>query len=602
MNILTKTGLLLAMSFVNFVYAGIPIKNFSAEQSSRIVENVKVQSTDTFDNFLKQILSSSVLNEKGLIEQSTASKNPLSLTIKKYRGKETLTSSEHHVMQRLLGLYSRLKYGEEAIKTLAQLVAIPTFNVSGLAQHDNPHFKKMATVIAKIAQDFNLEFRNIDNRVYEVSLNGSSKEVVGIHAHADVVPVTPALWVLEDGTKLDPFHLTRIGDRMYGRGTEDDKNGIVVTLYAMRVIQEENIPLLRNIHLLIDTTEETSSQAIPYYFARNPTPNYNLALDGNYPVVIAEKGSGSVMANFTVRPGETNTHATAEIVTITGGLAMNQIPSASVATITSSNPKALALKLNQLAANFVAANGGNFSIYAVLDSQGQTQGQSQGVTLTVKGVSAHSSEPESGVNPVSRMFAFIEFVQHKNAIFKFNHITDAATYIVANWGLNSLGKTLDIDYSHEFMGPLTNAVTFIALDDKNLQVGVNLRLPVGREVDAIKQDISSKLSAWQKNSAIAVDFKIGMREPMYRNPKGQWVNALVDVATENLSMPREFGSSSGGTSVHNLPNGVQFGLAMPHEKYTGHNANEFKRVEQFLLDMQIITEMIARVGQLPSLE
>ena len=67
-------------------------------------------------------------------------------------------------------------------------------------------------------------------------------------------------------------------------------------------------------------------------------------------------------------------------------------------------------------------------------------------------------------------------------------------------------------------------------------------------------------------------------------------------------MPREFGSSSGGTSVHNLPNGVQFGLAMPHEKYTGHNANEFKRVEQFLLDMQIITEMIARVGQLPSLE
>jgi acetylornithine deacetylase/succinyl-diaminopimelate desuccinylase-like protein len=93
-----------------------------------------------------------------------------------------------------------------------------------------------------------------------------------------------------------------------------------------------------------------------------------------------------------------------------------------------------------------------------------------------------------------------------------------------------------------------------------------------------------------------------MKEPMYRNPKGQWVNALLDVATENLSMPREFGSSSGGTSVHNLPNGVQFGLAMPNQKYTGHNANEFKRVDQFLLDLQIITEMIARIGQMPDLK
>ena len=594
MNTLLRLALLLTMSFVNIVYAGMPVENLSAEQSSRIVQNVKVQPTDTFDNFLDQLLSSSVLTDQSVAPQSTAEKKVLSLTVKKYRAKETLTASELHMMQRLLGLYSRLKYGQDAINTLAKLVAIPTFNVAGLAQHNNPQFKKMASVLAKMAQDFNLEFRNIDNRIYEVSLKGSSKEVVGIHAHADVVPVTPSLWVLEDGTKLDPFHLTRIGDRMYGRGTEDDKNGIVVTMYAMKVIQEENIPLLRNIHLLIDTTEETSSQAIPYYFARNPTPKYNLALDGNYPVVIAEKGSGGVMANFPVRPGQTNASASAEIVTITGGLAMNQIPSASVATITSPKHKSLVLALNQFAANFVAANGGDFSIEAVTDSHV--------ITLTVKGVSAHSSDPESGVNPVSRMFAFIEFVQRQEAVFKFNHITDAATYIMANWGLSSFGNTLNIDYAHEFMGPLTTAVTFIALDDKNLQVGVNLRLPVGPDVNTLKQDISRKLHAWQKDSAINVAFKIGMREPMYRNPKGQWVNALVDVATENLSMPREFGSSSGGTSVHNLPNGVQFGLAMPHEKYTGHNANEFKRVEQFLLDMQIITEMITRVGQLPSLE
>lgn len=583
MNILLKV--VLVMGLITPVFAATePATNLSAELSAQIIESANVQAADKFDDFLTQLLSSTIISQQ----------EALSTAIKKYQAKETLQDIELHQLQRLLGLYTRLKYGQDAMHMLAQLVAIPTFRVDGLEQHDNPQFHKMAAALAKIAQDFNLAFRNIDNRIFEVSIKGSSEEVVGIHAHADVVPVTPSLWVLEDGTKLDPFKLTLIGDRMYGRGTEDDKNGIVVSLYAMKVIQEENIPLLRNFNLLIDTTEETSSEAIPYYFARNPTPNYNLALDGGYPVVIAEKGSGGVMSTFPVRVGQANKSAKAEIVGITGGLAINQIPAASVAKITSPDAAALVSTLNQWGSQFVAANGDNFSISA--------KATAFGLELSVKGISAHSSEPDSGVNPVSRIFAFIDYVQQQDAIFKFNHITDAAEYIATNWGLGFLGKHLGIDFSHDFMGPLTNSVTFIQLDDAILQVGVNLRIPVGRDVDNLKHDISQKLALWQTASGVDVDFKIAVREPMYRNPEGQWVNALLDVATENLSMPREFGSSNGGTSVHNLPNGVQFGLAMPDEKYSGHNANEFKRVEQFLLDLQIITEMIVRIGQIPSLE
>ena len=584
MNIVIKASLLLVIGFAFTVNAATPVTNLSTELSMEIIDKVDLQDTDRFDDFLTQLLSSTII-----LQQET-----VVLAIKKYRAKETLKDTELNQLQRLLGLYTRAQYGQEAMQTLAQLVAIPTFRVEGLEQHDNPQFHKMADAIAAIAKDFNLAFRNIDNRVFEVSLKGSSKEVVGIHAHADVVQVNPSLWVLDDGTKLNPFKLTLIGDRMYGRGTEDDKNGIVVSLYAMKVIQEENIPLLRNFNLLIDTTEETASDAIPYYFARNPTPNYNLALDGGYPVVIAEKGFGIIMADFAVRAGHANQAATAEIVDITGGLAINQIPAASVAKITSPMPTTLANKLNKLAETFIAANAGNFSINAIA--------YPQGVELTVKGVSAHSSEPESGVNPVSRMFAFINYVQQQDAILKHNHITDAAGYITDNWGLGYLGKIMGIDFSHEFMGPLTNAVTLIKLDDSRLQLGVNLRIPVGRETEPFKQDILDKLAIWQKANNVKVDFTVYLGKPMYRNPQGPWVNALLDVATENLSMPREFGSSSGGTSVHNLPNGVQFGLAMPNEKYSGHNANEFKRVNQFLLDLQIITEMIARIGQMPSLE
>jgi len=583
-NILVKASLALAISFsANWVQAS-PVENLSAEMSKQIVAAADIGPSSRFDGFLAQTISQDFFSDKPVLVHA----------VEKYRASKSLSDGELHVLQRLLGLYTRVKHGHDAMNTLAQLVAIPTFRVDGVEQHDNPEFHKFSRALAAIAEDFNLAFRNVDDRVYEVSLKGSSNEVVGIHAHADVVPVTPSLWQLEDGTKLDPFKLTRLGNRMYGRGTEDDKNGIVVSMYAMKVIQEENIPLMRNIHLLVDTTEETSSDAIPYYFSKNPTPNYNLALDGGYPVVIAEKGTGSILANFPERAGEKNKNATAEIIAVSGGLAINQIPGASVAVVTTPEPKNLAVQLNKMAKAFVSANGGNFSIVA--------DAREHDVELTVKGVSAHSSEPSGGVNPVSRMFMFIEYTQQKKAVFKFNHVTDAASYIAANWGLDFHGKTIGIDFSHDFMGPLTSSVTLVSQNNSTFTVGVNLRVPVGRDSAVLKQHLTERLSAWQSDKSVALDISIALREPMYRNPKGPWVNALLDVATENLSMPREFGSSAGATSVHNLPNGVQFGLAMPSKKYTGHNANEFKRVEQFLLDLQIITEMVARVGQMPNLE
>ena len=489
----------------------------------------------------------------------------------------------------MLGIYTRIKYGKAALETLRELVEIPTFNVDGVPQYQNPEFLKIADKIQALAKAFNLNFRNIDNRVYEISLEGSGDEVVGIHAHADVVPVTPENWVLKDGTKLDPFKVTLIGDRMYGRGTEDDKNGIVVAIYAMKVIKEEKLPLARQFKLLVDTTEETSGDAIPYYFEHNPTPQYNLALDGGYPVVIAEKGYGTVMATFPRRKGE---GSGAEIVAMTGGMATNQIPSASVATFVTDQPAELAASLQKAGAEYAKRNGGDFEVAAKVEGKD--------VKLTVTGVSAHSSEPESGVNPVARMLELIHSVDGKIAL-KHNHITDAARYASDNWGLDYLGGKLGVGFADEFMGPLTTSLTFVGQDDKAFKLAVNLRVPKGKSPETLKKEIADKLSAWDKNSKVAVDFTYSIAEPMYRNPEGEWVKALLAVATENLGMEHKFGTSAGATSVHELPNGVQFGLARPEVKYTGHTDNEFKTVDQFLLDLQIVTEMMGRVGQLPKL-
>ncbi|BBP53284.1 dipeptidase [Pseudomonas sp. St386] len=552
--------------------------NISAQQGAAIVKTFSNTSVTDFRQFLADVAKSDL--------GKAANLGP---AISAFQGNTTLSAEQQNEIHRLLGLYARVKYGQAATETLKELVAIPTFRKDGVVQHENPEFLKIADKIKSLAEAFNLNFRNIDNRVYEISLEGSGDEVVGIHAHADVVPVTPDNWVLKDGTRLDPFKVTQVGDRMYGRGTEDDKNGIVVALYAMKIIKEEKLPLARNFKLLVDTTEETTGDAIPYYFERNPTPNYNLALDGGYPVVIAEKGYGTVMANFTRRAAQGKG---AEITALTGGLATNQIPSTSVATFASDKPAELAASLLKAATDYAKRNGGNFEV--------STQVVGKDVQLTFTGVSAHSSEPESGVNPVARMLGLINGLDGKVTL-KHNHITDAARYAADNWGLDYLGKKLGIGFSDAFMGPLTASLTYVGMDEKTLKLAVNLRVPVGKTTEALKTEIAGKLAAWSKKSHIAVAFDYSIDEPMYRNPEGEWVKALLAVASENLGMEHKYGTSAGATSVHDLPNGVQFGLAMPDVKYTGHNDNEFKTVEQFLLDLQIVTEMMGRIGQLPKL-
>ncbi|MBF8724210.1 dipeptidase [Pseudomonas guariconensis] len=572
---LTTATLLLASLGL---FAGHAQANLTPQQSAAILKAYDGSDPAGFRQFLGK-----------LAESDLAKADNLADTVKVYLANKPLSADQQNEINRLLGLYTRIKYGKAATETLRELVAIPTFQVEGVPQHENPEFLKIADKIKALAEGFGLAFRNVDNRVYEISLGDNDKEVVGIHAHADVVPVNPDNWKLEDGTRLDPFKVTLVGDRMYGRGTEDDKNGIVVALYALKVAKDEKLPLARQFKLLVDTTEETTGEAIPYYFARNPKPNYNLALDGGYPVVIAEKGYGTVMASFRRRPA---TGKGAEVTQLTGGLATNQIPSTSVATLLGDNPAALAEGLKKAGDDYVKRNGGDFTIDAKVAGKE--------VILTVTGVSAHSSEPESGVNPVARMLDFLNGLGDRVPL-KHNHITDAARYAADNWGLDYLGKKLGVGFEDAFMGPLTASLTYVGLDQKALKLAVNLRIPKGKPIATIKDELADKLGTWARGSHTSVAFEYSLDEPMYRNPEGEWVKALLDVATQNLGLPHEFGTSAGATSVHDLPNGVQFGLAMPNVKYTGHNDNEFKTVEQFMLDLQIVSEMVARIGQMPKL-
>lgn len=84
---------------------------------------------------------------------------------------------------------------------------------------------------------------------------GSRSPVVWAISHLDVVPAgDESLW------SSDPFALRREGDRLYGRGAEDNHQGIVTTLFALGAIMDAGLGPKGEVRLLFVSDEETGSQ------------------------------------------------------------------------------------------------------------------------------------------------------------------------------------------------------------------------------------------------------------------------------------------------------------------------------------------------------
>lgn len=97
-------------------------------------------------------------------------------------------------------------------------------------------------------------------------LPGKRREKVWVLSHLDVVPPgEEALW------DSDPFTLRVEGDRLYGRGTEDNHHGIVASLMAVKAFLDLGITPDRTLALALVADEETgSAKGLAYLLKEKP--------------------------------------------------------------------------------------------------------------------------------------------------------------------------------------------------------------------------------------------------------------------------------------------------------------------------------------------
>ena len=107
----------------------------------------------------------------------------------------------------------------------------------------------------------------------------------GLFGHADVVSVDDS-WIL-----CDPFAAEVRDGFLIGRGSRDDKSGVIASLYAALAIRDLRIPFRSRIRLVVGTEEETGMSDMQRFMAEQTMPDVSLVPDMIYPVGRGEKGT-----------------------------------------------------------------------------------------------------------------------------------------------------------------------------------------------------------------------------------------------------------------------------------------------------------------------
>lgn len=393
-----------------------------------------------------------------------------------------------------------------------------------------PGPKKALEHTLELAESMGFRTRNLDNMIGYAEY-GEGEEMIAVLGHLDVVP-------LGDGWDHDPLG-ELCGDRIYGRGTLDDKGPMIGALYALKAIKEEGGSLKRRIRLIFGTNEESGDEDVERYNETEESPVMGFTPDADYPVIFSEKG----LARFRIE----KTLDSKTLISASAGEAVNQVPDLAKAE----------LRLED--------------------------GTSE--KLEARGKAAHASTPWQGENAIAKLMEKMADCQLPEDLKSF------ADFFGACVGDKTDGKGLGIAHDGGKFGAVTVNAGLLEGNENRIVIWFDCRYPYGMDFEEAFK------SAAQKAADFGIHAELERNTPPLYVPEDSiLVETLQRIYQEQTGTKADPIVIGGGTYAKAMKNIVAFGPVFPGQENLIHQKNEYISVCNLLNNTKIMAQAMYQLA------
>ena len=409
-----------------------------------------------------------------------------------------------------------------------------------------------------IASNMGFATNNYDNYVGTVDFNDKEK-ALDILAHLDVVPAG------DEWTVTEPYEPIIKDGKLYGRGSADDKGPAIVALYALKAVKDLNIPLNKNVRLILGTDEECGSSDIEYYYKIEKEAPMTFSPDADFPVINVEKGG--LKANFIADFKEDRTLP--RIISVNSGVKVNVIPDKAIAVIEGIEKneveKYCDTVTNKIGVKFTVNEENNKCI------------------IEAKGKGAHAAYPEGGNNALTGILTLLSSMPFADSegfekLCGINKLLPHGDY---------KGEAIGVKMADEVSGELTLSFTIFEYTTTGLKGTFDCRAPLCANDENLRDVVAKNLN----NIGVILE-PCNAFEGHYVDENSDFVQTLLRCYEMYSGKKGECIAIGGGTYVHHIKNGVAFGCTMPGTDNNMHGNDEFAVIDELILSAKIFTQAI----------
>ena len=392
--------------------------------------------------------------------------------------------------------------------------------------------------------------RNFDGYAMDATL-GDAEEAIAVLGHLDVVPAG-------DGWQTPPFTPTRDGDKIYGRGTSDDKGPVIAALLAMKAIKDAGIPLKRSIRLILGCDEESGWEDMAYYASHAQMPEIGFSPDASFPVINTEKGMLHVYMHAPV--AETGL----KILKLHTGERVNVIPGECQVL--------LGGQADVLAEQIAAFRDETKLPY-------DYEITPDGILVTAHGIPGHAAYPFGCRNAIGMMLLLLRKLGAEGPIAT---LADAV-------GMEYNGASLGIACEDEVSGALTCNIGILHIEDGNVIATLDCRCPITADLDQLRSNAIAHLPGFIIDAAET-------KEPHHVPAESELVSALLAAYHEETGLEPKAMSTGGGTYAKVLKQGVAYGAAFPDDEDLAHQAGEYAKISSLMKSVRVFANALLRLA------